>query len=246
MPAVPHRLRPDPGKGVFETMLVADGQPVELDAHLARLAASLKALFGEGLPEGARELTRERTHGIGLGRLRLTVAPDGAGGLATDVATADVDPVLVFPSWERAVGLHSLVVEGGLGAHKWADRELLDEAGGPAGSIPLLFDGEGVVLEASRANVFAVRDRVLRTPPADSRILPGIARERAIQVAGAEGVDVHETELRLDDLLQANEVFLTGSVRGVEPVRSIDGVALPPARELSARIATGLRRRWLG
>jgi branched-subunit amino acid aminotransferase/4-amino-4-deoxychorismate lyase len=42
---VPDRRRPDPQQGVFETLLVLNGRPIELDAHLARLEASLKALF---------------------------------------------------------------------------------------------------------------------------------------------------------------------------------------------------------
>jgi para-aminobenzoate synthetase/4-amino-4-deoxychorismate lyase len=240
--------RPDPGKGIFETMLVADGRPVELDAHMGRLAASLDALFSAGPPEGARDLVCGQAGGIGLGRLRLTVAPDDAGALVAGVVAAEVEPRLVFPSPEQAVELRSLVVEGGLGAHKWADRALLEEAeaAGPDGSVPLLLDGDGTVLEASRASVFAAREGVLRTPPTDGRILPGIARRRAIEVAGSEGIEVREVELKLDDLLRADEVFLTGSVRGVEPVGSIDGVALSPAGQLSERIASGLRRRWLG
>lgn len=235
---------PDPEKGVFETLLVAGGRPVEIDAHIARLTASLAALFGKEPPEGTRDLVRDRAAGIALGRLRLTVAPGGAGGLAAEIATAEVDPEAVFPSWERAADLRSLVVEGGLGIHKWADRALLESA--EAGSVPLLLDGDGAVLEASRASVFAVREGRLFTPPADGRILPGIARGRAIEVAGELDIGVGEGEMTLDDLLRADEAFLTGSVRGVEPVGSVDGAALSPAGEVTARIAHALRRRWLG
>lgn len=225
---------------------MAAGRPVELDAHLARLGASLGALFDRELPAGARELMRERAEGIGVGRLRLIVAP-GSTGLGMDVVTAEVDPELVFPSWERAVDLRSLVVEGGLGAHKWADRALLERAEAEAPSaVPLLLDGDGAVLEASRGHVFLARDGALATPPTDGRILPGIARGVAIEVAREQGIEIREIELTLVDLLQAGEVFLTGSVRGVEPARSVDGADLPPAGGVTARIASGLRRRWLG
>jgi branched-subunit amino acid aminotransferase/4-amino-4-deoxychorismate lyase len=237
----------DPKAGVFETMLVAGGHPVELDAHLARLAASLETLFGEEIPSGTGESVRERADGIELGRLRLTVAPGSDGKLMAEAVAAEVDPALIFPARERAVGLRSLVVEGGLGAHKWADRALLErEEVKEPGAVPLLLDRDETVLEASRGHVFVARDGGLATPPTDDRILPGIARGRAIEVAGEEGIDVREVELRLDDLLQADEVFLTGSVRGVEPVRSMDEAELSPAGELSERIAARLRRRWLG
>ncbi|HWO15644.1 MAG TPA: aminotransferase class IV, partial [Solirubrobacterales bacterium] len=196
----------------------------------------------------AAELVSARARGIGLGRLRLTVAPNGAEGLTTEVVTAEVDPRLVFPPWERGAELRSLIVEEGLGAHKWADRTVLEnaEAQAPPGSVALVLDSDGVVMEASRASVFAVREGRLFTPPADGRILPGIARGRAIEVAGEEGVEAHEAELRLHDLLQADEVFLTGSVRGVEPVRSVDGSWIHRGGGVSERIAAGLRRRWLG
>jgi len=239
--------RPDPNAGVFETLLVVAGRPVELDAHLARLAAGLEALFEAELPREAGDLARERAAGIDIGRLRLTVAP-GSAGLEVDAGAVEVDPALVFPSRERAVDLRCLLVEGGLGAHKWADRALLEraEAADPR-AVPLLVDGDGAVLEASRANVFAVRGDALHTPPADGRILPGIARAAAIEVARERGIEVTEGRLTLADLRLADEAFLTGSVRGVEPVDSVDGVALPPvAAELSERIVAGLRRRWLG
>lgn len=239
---------PDPAKGVFETMLVANGRPVELDAHMARLGNSLRELYGEGVALDVERPAREKARGIGLGRLKLTVAPEGHGGIAIDALAVEVDPVLVFPSWAEAVGLHSLVVEGGLGPHKWADRTLLGdaEAGMPAGAVPLLLDSDGAVLEAARANLFAVRGEAIFTPPADGRILPGIARRTAIEVAGEEGIRVREAELRIDDLLQADEVFLTGSVRGIEPVGSIDGAELSSTAWLSGRIAAALRQRWLG
>lgn len=228
-------------------MLVVGGRPIELDAHLARLDAGLDALFAARSPRETAELARGRAAGIALGRLRLTVAPEDAH-LAARVIATEIDPALVFPSPERAARLRSLIVEGGLGARKWADRGLLEEAEAawPEGSIALLLDAGGAVLEASRASVFAALGDVLHTPPSDGRILPGIARERAIEVAGELGIGVDEGELTLDDLFQADEVFLTGSVRGVEPARSVDGVDLSSTGELSARIATGLRQRWLG
>jgi para-aminobenzoate synthetase/4-amino-4-deoxychorismate lyase len=210
--------RPDPAAGVFETLLVADGQPIELDGHLARLGRSVQALYGQALPANAAELIRRGAAGIALGRLRLTLAPTDAD-LEHDVVTAAVDPALVFPGPERALDLAELASPGGLGEHKWADRSPLAEAeADPAGAVPLIVDGE-TVLEASRANVFAVRGGVLITPPADGRILPGVARARTIELALANGIALHEQPLTLADLLSADEVLLTGSVRGVEPVR---------------------------
>jgi para-aminobenzoate synthetase/4-amino-4-deoxychorismate lyase len=247
------RRRPDPSRGVFETLLVANGAPVEPEAHLARLAASLAALFGAELPAPARELIAERSAGIELGRVRLTAAPQG-DGLRLDVVAAAIDPAVFFPERRGGVLLRGLTLDGGLGAHKWADRRLLETssaAGEPAGlqatadgAAPLLLDRGEEVLEAGWANVFAVRDGALCTPRTDGRILPGIARAAAIEAARAAGLTVDERHLGRAELLAAEEVFLTNSVRGVVPARSLDGAALPGAGEVSRLVGDALRRRW--
>ncbi len=242
MSATPHA---DPGRGVFETMLVLEGRPVELDSHLKRLAGSLGALYGAELPGGARGAVLARGSEIRHGKLRLTVTP-GDGGLRTRIATTEVEAAKVFPSPKHGVALRSFVVDGGLGDHKWADRRLLERAAAaaPRGELPLLLDADGTVLEAARGSVFLAEDGRLATPPTDGRILPSIARRQAIEVARADGIEMRERRLTVTDL-RRGEVFLAGSVRGVEPVRSLDGFELPYAGELSARIAAGLRRRWL-
>jgi para-aminobenzoate synthetase/4-amino-4-deoxychorismate lyase len=248
MGGVSSLTRPDPAKGVFETFLVVEGRLVELEAHLARLGASVAVLFGARLTDETREAVEERARAMNLGRLRVTLTPIGdAGELTREIVTAEVDPALVFPSPERAVVAHSVLVEGGLGSHKWADRGLLAEAEAKLGEgeVPLLVDRGDVVLEASRANVFAIRGETLVTPPADGRILPGIARRRVMEAADASGLLPLETELTIDDLLAADEVLLAGSVRGVEPVRSLDGVELGRPGSAGASVATELRRGFM-
>lgn len=230
---------PDPAQGLFETLLVLAGEPVELDAHLERLTASLTTLFNTGLPPTLGAEMRERTRGIDLGRMRLTVDPSGA---PTELKTEDVDPADFFPSDGRGAELRSLPCDGGLGQHKWADRRRLGEE--RAGPVSLVLD-RGGVLEAGRGNLFATHEGVLKTPAADGRILPGIARAGAIAAARDAGIPVAEGSLTRDELTAADEVFLTGSVRGLEPALSLDGVPLPPPGELSRRVGAGLRRRWL-
>lgn len=245
---MPPDLRPDPARGVFETLLVVDGRPLELDAHAERLGGSLAALYRSARPLDARRLLLDRAAGLRLARLRLTAAPLAGERLGAELAAERLDPGLLFPGPERGAELRSLAVEGGLGAHKWADRRLLEraEARGPAGALPLLLDGDGAVLEASRANLFAVRDGVLLTPPADGRIVAGIARRRLLELAREEGCEAREERLSLDDLHAADEVLLTGSVRGVERAAAVDGVALGAGGDVGAELAAALRRRWLG
>jgi para-aminobenzoate synthetase component I len=224
-------------------MLVLAGRAVELDAHVGRLTTSVEALYDDALPSNARVLVVDRAGGIDYGKLRLTVTP-GRGALRLEVSAGEIDPHNVFPAADRGASLRSHIVAGGLGEHKWADRDLLDRitAASPS-ELPLLLDADGAVLEASRASVFAIDGERLVTPPTDGRILPSIARQQAIEVAAAEGIEIAEERLSLADLLRA-EVFLTGSVRGVEPARLLDGTELAPPGEISGRLAAGLRRRW--
>jgi para-aminobenzoate synthetase/4-amino-4-deoxychorismate lyase len=230
---------PDRAHGLFETLLVVNGEPIELAAHLDRLAESLATLFDAALPAGLAEDVAARARGLSLGRMRIDVTPAGARKLATEA----VDLADFFPALARGAKLRSLPSAGGLGGHKWADRRALGKPEGTA--VPLLIDRGVEVLEAGRANVFAVLNDVLVTPATDGRILPGIARAGAIAAAGEAGIEVAERSLTRAELLAADEVFLTGSVRGVEPARSLDGEPLPVAGELSRRVGDGLRRRWL-
>lgn len=247
MPSVNGSSRPDPAKGIFETLLVVDGHPIELDAHLSRLAASIKELYGAAAATDPREAIEDGARGMSLGRLRATLAPDADGRLGTEIVTAEVDPGAVFPGIERAVSAHTLLLEGGLGPHKWVDRALIEETEArlPDDALALLVDHGGAVLEATRANVFAVYGETLATPSADGRILPGIARGRVAEAADAAGLKPRERDLTVGDLIAADEVFLAGSVRGVEPVRAIDGIKLSLRNEASARLAIQLRRIWM-
>lgn len=242
-------------------MLVLDSRPIELDAHLNRLASSLETLFPNRTPPDLSQLdvpsesgrygslsdgTSGASEGDALHSIRVTVAPDAGSELQARTSLRAVEPKPALGT--RPISLHSLAMPGGLGPHKWVDRTLLDEAQAtlPEGALPLLSEEGGSVLEASRANVFAVRNGAIATPPADGRILPGITRMRVIELSTAMGIEVSERELSRGDLLAADEVFLTGSVRGVEPVDALDGMLLTTRGDVSTRIAERLRLAWTG
>jgi Amino-transferase class IV len=232
------RWQPDRSRGVFETLLVVGGEPVELDAHLSRLKRSLAEVYDADLPAGARDELIGAAGGIPLGRLRLTVVP-GKDRLRHDLLAGGVAPEAVFP--ERGAELRSHLVEGGHGSHKWVDRRGMEHPDDGPGQ--LICDGDEL-LEAGWANLFAVREGTLWTPPADGRILAGMARAALLEIARAEGLETREAPLHRDDLLDADETFLTNSVRGIEPAVELDEQPLPGCGPLSRRLAAALRRRW--
>lgn len=234
--------KPDPAQGIFETMLVVRGTPVAPTAHLARLGASLEAVYGIGLPAQANQIVAEHAEVLELGRLRLTVTPprsemSSAPGMEVDAGELDGWPH--FP--ERPVSLRPHEVSGGLGCHKWADRTALPAVS--PGEAPLLTD-RGEVLEAAWASIFAVRRGALFTPPLDGRILPGVTRATTIELARARGIEALEHPLTLDELRAADEVFLTNSIRGVEIVDSVDGTPLQAPGAIGSILRSDLRDAW--
>jgi para-aminobenzoate synthetase / 4-amino-4-deoxychorismate lyase len=191
--ALDYGPRPEPARGIFETMLVQNGELPMRDAHHARISASAQELYGVELvlprPSGARRHWN--------GRSRLTFVP--GEGLSAEPGRLSPDPVYT--------DVAPFVLPGGLGPHKWADRRLLDALTVAAdGALPLLLDADGSVLEASWANVLIEERGRLISPHNDGRTLPGIGRTR---------LRYDEEPVDLDRLLAADAVVLTSALRVV-------------------------------
>ena len=109
----------------------------------------------------------------------------------------------------------------------------------------LITDETGEILETDKANVFAVIDGVLLTPPADGRLLPGTTRAAVMRAARARGIKVGQKPLTLDELASATEVFVTNAVVGVLPVTAVDGCPAhwPPGPATAALAAALTARR---
>jgi branched-chain amino acid aminotransferase len=80
----------------------------------------------------------------------------------------------------------------------------------------------GELTECTTANLFVVKNGTALTPPLDSGLLPGITREFLFEVGREEGVAVREQVLRDDDLLSADEAFLTSTTREAVPIVKVD------------------------
>ena len=232
-------LRPRPAAGIFTSLLVTNGATRALAGHVARLDTSARHVFGKGLPGTLRGDLAARLAERPTGRLRITIRPAG-GPLRAQVEVLPLDQ----PPAE--VSLRPVVVDGGLGAHKWLDRRLLAELARSMDLRPdeqlLIEDADGDALETDRANLFAVTGGVLCTPPADGRLLRGVARDAVLRTASLAGLSVSVTPVSRSQLTAASEVFVTNAVHGVRPVRSIAGSpaawpAGPVARQMAASLA---------
>ncbi len=227
--------RVDVSRGVYDTVLVIDGHAVDLTAHLARLEASVRSVFGTSVRAGLDDAVHHRVrHLDGRHRLRIDAVPRGDQvdiTMTTRPIDDDVD------RWT----LRARTVAGGLGDHKWADRSALSPVDDPSVD-DLLVDSDGSLLETGRASLFLVLDDGVHTPALDGRILPGTARQQVVERLTSEGIPVFQRRLGPEDLDRASEVFITNALRGVVPVTRIDSHTWPPGRTTSwLRAPTGLR-----
>jgi para-aminobenzoate synthetase/4-amino-4-deoxychorismate lyase len=198
------RARPDPARGLLETILVVDGQPVALDAHLARLDASARALGLRARHDAVPLRALAATAPAGAHRLRLTL--DDAGPQAA-IAPAPKSPAEPIP-------LEPVVLPGGLGAHKWADRTLLDELATELAATALLVDLDGHVLEAAHAGVLLVEDDRIVVPPQDGRALPSISQATVLK---ATTLPISHEPVTLERARRAAALILTSALRGPHP-----------------------------
>jgi len=253
------------GDGLFESMLVIEDCVPDVERHFARMATSANAL---GFPEPSyaawdvgiaaaldavrdRPLDRKRSLRItwtrGATRVR-SFAPqpeDGAPRLL--VALYEGLPADANSMAPRAAAIIPGMAPGDLGRHKTLSAMAYVVAQERARALgadeALLVDAQGSILEAAGSNVFARFEREgLCTPPLTLPILPGIARERVFGwVRG-----VRELRLTAEDLYRADEVFLTNAVRGVVPIRSIDGrqVGMGGVGSLTVDVAAEFMVHW--
>lgn len=226
------------GDGLFETLRAYGGQPWAVEDHYARLLRGSEVLdltvpSAKVLLEGLREVVAENR--LDEAGLRITCTR-GAG--PPDPHSEAVEPPNVFITgwglrdytdlYENGARLVTLPGGGrplaGIKSTSYATSVAGRVAARRAGADDALFvAGDGRVLETTGSNVMILAGTRILTPPADEGVLPGITRRMALEVAESEGFEPEEAPLRVDDLVGADEVLLTSTLREVYGVRSIDG-----------------------
>ena len=235
------------GDGVFETVKVVDGEPFALTRHLARLARSAKGL---GLHAPDEQRVRRAVADVlegqrpPLGKLRITVTagdgPMGSGrgsGPETLVVVLDeLEPpapavqVVTVP-WVR----NDRGATTGLKTTSYAENVIALAYAQERGASEAVFaNTRGNVCEGTGCNVFYVVDGELRTPSLDSGCLAGVTRALVLEWCGGREIDEP-----LDILDRAEEVFLVGTTRDVQPVSAVDGRNLGAPGPVTGRCREG-------
>lgn len=229
------------GMGLFETFRTYGGRPYLLNQHMERLMAGCEAIGIRYNPDlnalQAMITTLLEANGLNEGYIRLTVtAGIGELGLPSSDYEQPTELMLIKalpPHNERlydegkelrllktvrntpegALRLKSLHYMNNI----IAKRELL-ASGASASAEGLMVSHEGLLAEGIVSNLFFVQDGIIYTPSTDIGILPGITRQRVIELARERGYTVREGHYLYDELLAAEEVWLTTSIQELVPV----------------------------
>ena len=86
----------------------------------------------------------------------------------------------------------------------------------------IMLNNDGHVAEGSAENIFVVKNGKITTPPLDADILNGITRDSAIKLLKSKKIKVVEDNLKIYDLLNADEVFMTGTAAEIKSVTRVD------------------------
>ncbi|MEO5373908.1 MAG: aminotransferase class IV [Alphaproteobacteria bacterium] len=243
------------GDGLFETMRARGGRVCRLHAHLDRLRAGAETI-GLPLPPldfGAILAATLAANGLGDAVLRLTVTRGSAGrGLLppetvepTVMVTAAPPPPPSSTASSTAASARGIVATTtrrneysplcGVKSLNYLDNILARmEAARCGADDAILLNTRGRVAETTVANLFVVKGGEVHTPPLAEGALPGVMRAAVLRETGG-----HETPLSVDDVLSADDVFITNSL-GIRPLVALDGKDLGRgglAGYLDARLA---------
>ncbi|MGB5559095.1 MAG: branched-chain amino acid aminotransferase [Paracoccaceae bacterium] len=231
------------GTTVFDGARAVNGLTPDLEAHCARVNRSAEALMvtptvsteemveivREGLKGHSKDAAvyiRPMYWAIDGGPSAIVPKPDSTGFAICleeiPMAAPDVAVTLTTTRFRRPV-LESSVVNAKAGCLYPNNARMLTEARAKGYANALVADALGNVAETATANIFMVRDGEIFTPIPNGTFLAGITRARHIANLAQDGVKVHECVLSFDDFRAADEVFMSGNMSKVTPVKEFDG-----------------------
>lgn len=223
------------GDGVFETCRILQGQVPLFDPHWQRLSRSVQRL-GFELPFGQKELKQYLSQvvpGDGLAKLIVTRGSGGRGYCPPEPAQARwslqgmAAPATPLEYYQHGVQVRSCQLklssqpvlagmkhlnrlEQVLARAEWQDSSIFDG---------LLFDQQDHLIETTVCNVFLLKNHQLITPILDQSGVSGVMRAAIEQACPAVGLSFVERKIHRSEIIQAEALFLSNSVRGIIPVR---------------------------
>jgi len=248
------------GDGVFEGIRAYHGRVFLLDEHIDRLYDSAKAI-ALTIPMSKAELSKAvvetcKANAITDGYIRLVITR-GKGTLGLNPYLCEKAEVIIiaakiqlYPQELYDTGLkiitvgtvrnHTEAINPRVKSLNYLNNILAKIEAINAGCMEcLMLNPQGQVAEASGDNVFAIKDKVITTPPCWCGALEGLTRNKVMDLARAAGYEVRESVMARYDLYVADEVFLTGTAAEIISVIDIDKRSIGDG--LPGRITAELR-----
>lgn len=225
------------GDGLFETILVESGRASFLSAHLSRLQKGCVVL-GFPVPDMTvidNEITRLiANHKYGVIKIILSRGLGERGFLPPNKPS--ITRVITFNSAGKGIAkslrpinltlcqtrLSKQPLLAGIKHLNQLERVLARTELGELGQVEgLMLDTDGAVIEGTMSNLFIVKNDVLITPKLDNCGVSGVIRNMLIEHAQADRIPCKVDVLTLDDLQEAEEIFITNSLMPIRPVTGI-------------------------
>jgi branched-subunit amino acid aminotransferase/4-amino-4-deoxychorismate lyase len=228
-------------RGIFETMRVDNGRVVLLDRHLQRLRQGARILRLR-LPQTTKELQGivQRVvmfNQFKSGRARIMLFQKDHSSIELAVM---IMPRTVFTEQDYFHGYNVTTTRCAIpSTSRYALVKSLDygryyqayQAARSKGfNETLLINAKGLIVEASRSNVFFIKDEVIYTPSLTLGCLDGITRRMVIECARDFKLPVKAVNPKMPDVLSCDEAFLTNALIGVMPITRVDGKIIESGR----------------
>jgi branched-chain amino acid aminotransferase len=229
------------GFGLYETLRAYNGKPFRLDNHIARLWYSADKLGILVKPAEVRQAVYDTLKANEFADTRIRICMSiGEGTVSPNLSSCE-EPTLAVLVTEYKPPVQKKYRDGfkvivssirrnslspvtymksantmePMLARREARSKNMDEA--------LFLNEKGLLTEGSGSNIFLVKDKVLITPRFEAGILPGVTRVVVFELAAKLGIKVKEKNVRLVELLQSDEAFVTNSAIEIVPVTEVDG-----------------------
>jgi len=226
------------GDGVFRTLRVHQGRPLSWQHHYLKLRHDCDAI-GISCPSAELLLNEllvlSATQQDGIAKIIITrgAGPRGyappPANKATRVLSLNPAPTYDHEFFSAGITLHVCRLKLGhqplLAGIKHLNRLenviAASECQAIGAQEGVLEDEDGLVISGTRSNLFVLRDGTLYTPDLSRCGVAGVQRDRVLSWAKMHGVVCEITQIRMDELLTADELFLVNSAFGLWPVREL-------------------------
>jgi branched-subunit amino acid aminotransferase/4-amino-4-deoxychorismate lyase len=225
------------GDSLFESIRIANGKPQFMKEHFQRLKLAINTLKYEAPDFYSKEFFENAITQLAVkngidqnGRVRITVFRNGgtmyepenndcsylieAQAIDTNGYELNFKGITVdlFPDLKKQANPISNIKTGNsliyVLAGVYKQQKQLDDV--------ILLNDNSHIIESTNANIFAVKNGVLYTPPINEGCVDGVMRKKIIELAGANRIAVYEISLLQNVLLSADELFLTNAIFGIK------------------------------